>query len=205
MIDVEAIIDRVGREFAPPTMDREQLAADLEGIRDYDAPILARYKSSAPARAVRDRFRDIEKAARRLHRAIQSLPEDEREDFRLHWPRPTRASPLGLPELFMAIPDLARLAGKAANEVPLDGIIKLDRSLFEELVSGPLAECFQQHFQREPGASLGAGEQPSGPFIRFVQEALEQIGFSNNGQPYTPAAIKSALSNARAGRSRRKT
>lgn len=198
MIDVAAIIERVGPEFTPATLDREKLAADLEGIRDYDVPILARYKSSAPAKAVKTRFLEIEKLSRRLHHAIQRLPESTREDFRLKWPFPTREKPLGLTELFNAIPELARLAGQAADEVPLQGVLTLDRSVFEELVAGRLAKVFREHFGHEPDAPLHADETVDSPFVRFVLATLPEIGIAKTGSKrgntaYSPHAVRAAL------------
>jgi hypothetical protein len=78
------------------------------------------------------------------------------------------------------------------------------RSPFEWFVGQHLPLVYRHMFCQQAGISRGANKEPSGPYIRFVQSVLAELGIANRGKQYSCEAIARALSGARAGRARRK-
>lgn len=102
---------------------------------------------------------------------------------------------------------LERLAAagrhKAKHSSP-SALYRLPRSPFEFFVANGLAKVFERHFERRAGSSRVSDQRIGGPYIRFAEAALKELGITNKGKPYSREAIARALTYVRAGRSRRR-
>jgi hypothetical protein len=100
---------------------------------------------------------------------------------------------------------MVEAANYRAQSEPTVAVLNLPRSPVEYLIGNNLAECFEKHFGRKPGRSRdGYDNQIKGPYIRFVEGALKELGITNRGKAYKPETISKVLSDVTAGRSRRR-
>ncbi len=79
-----------------------------------------------------------------------------------------------------------------------------DCSAFEWLAGKHLPLVYKHIFCKDPGFSRSASQQPDGPYIRFAEKVLDELKIKNGIKRYSREAIARALSDARAGRARRK-
>ena len=90
-------------------------------------------------------------------------------------------------------------ASQIAEELHLN-----KRSAFEWLVGVKLPRIFEKFFRKSAGFSRGTAPKAGGPYIRFAEQALIELGITKSGKPYKAEAIAKARADARKGRSRRK-
>jgi hypothetical protein len=97
------------------------------------------------------------------------------------------------------------------EESPRDQIQRTEKrfgitgSPFAWLVGGRLRELFERHFGIDATFHRNKDQTPAGAFVGFVQQVLVEFDIKNDGKPYRPESIAKALTDARAGRLRRKT
>jgi hypothetical protein len=77
-------------------------------------------------------------------------------------------------------------------------------SSFEYLAGYRLPRVFERHFHQSAKVQRKADGTPDGPYIRFAEAALVELDITNRGQAYRRESIAKALTNAQAGRIRRR-
>ena len=75
-------------------------------------------------------------------------------------------------------------------------------SAFDWLVGVRLATVYERHFGQPAGRSRMKDGQVGGPYIRFVQATLRELGILNRGKPYSRETIARSVSRARGSRNR---
>jgi hypothetical protein len=79
------------------------------------------------------------------------------------------------------------------------------RSPFEWIAGHYLPQAFAKHFSTQPRFHRRAKDRvPEGPVIRFVEQALLELGIRKRGKPYSREAIAKALTDCRAHRFRKR-
>jgi hypothetical protein len=73
------------------------------------------------------------------------------------------------------------------------------RSPFEWISGNHLADVYHLIFDRKPSYS------GDGPYVRFVEATLIELGITNNGRPYSRASISKARKDDETGASRRES
>jgi hypothetical protein len=201
----------LGRIDLPPGINRDELLADLEGMRDH---LLRADIERDLLRSPRDELcADIE-GIRSLLRTAQELRSKPRQE---HLARTLAAAQhlssllLGdtvFPEARLGVqylrfrPNLLNLidALKKDYSPAVAALVGLDRgiSVFENAVQ-MIADRYRHYFDREPGASTNPyTAEVGGPFIRFTSALLEELEvYKEDGTPYAPAAIRAALKKLR--------
>ncbi|SFI65245.1 hypothetical protein SAMN04515648_0992 [Phyllobacterium sp. CL33Tsu] len=95
---------------------------------------------------------------------------------------------------------------KAAKKMIRELHLK-ERSSLEWLVGVELPRVFKKFFVLKKGPSVGfsrgKAKEALGPYIRFAEQALRELGITNHGEPYSADTIAKALFDARKRRSRR--
>jgi hypothetical protein len=75
-------------------------------------------------------------------------------------------------------------------------------SAFDWLVGVRLARVYERHFGQRAGRSRMKDGQVGGPYIRFVQVTLRELGILNHRKPYSREGIARSVSRARGSRNR---
>ena len=158
----------------PPGLDREELRADLEGMRSL---LRTRRELCSPL------------GQQQIARAIKTA-----EDL---W---MQLSLLGV-EYFRFRPHLRNLieALEKDQSPAVVELLDINRlSLFESAIS-LIADRWRHYFDTEPGYSTSPlNAVVSGPFIRFAEAVLVELEvYKEDGSRYAPAAIKEALKKLR--------
>jgi hypothetical protein len=79
------------------------------------------------------------------------------------------------------------------------------RSPFEWVAGHYLPQAFAKHFSTQPRFHRRAKDRvPEGAVIRFVEQALVELGVTKRGKPYSREAIAKALTDCRAHRVRKR-
>jgi hypothetical protein len=209
---IERLLTATGKTHVPNDLDKEKLADGLEAC-------LATYlavRERASDRPKMDRLRrlgSISKAAKRLKKQLE--PDDvwdwsqDQESRYLH-------SDIGylIKRIEGKISDLNHELewgpdSDQAIRLGVDPRALADRwkaySPFEWTAGHYLPELFAKHF----GVAAtfhrrNADVVPESPTIRFVEQALVELGILNDGKPYSRGSIAKALSDLRTGRRRKK-
>jgi hypothetical protein len=144
---------------------------------------------------------EIEKAARKL----SSLLADEDAWGEISWatanvhldPRIVLKLIVMAAEDYNTPDEEPAWAAEAAKRMTAElGINTL--SAFDWLVGVHLATIYERHFGQPAGRSRMDDGQVGGPYVRFVQATLRELGILNRGNPYRPETIARALFTARA-------
>jgi hypothetical protein len=133
-------------------------------------------------------------------------------DYRTAVQRFTGKAPIEVQSILDCLVDDFEDAG---SELSIVGRIsrpyREDRSPFYWLAGEYLPHIFEMFFEtkpkveRDPDRSRSAARRPAdGPYIRFADCALRELGIKYKGQPYTRNTIAKALTDAQSGRKRRK-
>jgi len=196
---VDRIVDAVGAEHYRKRKSREDLGARLDRA-EFWFRVNVDLRSSSTARE--KRLSAAAKAASRLQLALDRL---EQHDL----PTKPRTNELrGNIQLLRAAltppaPE-SELLQKAAEEWAEELHLK-KRSALEWLVGVKLPQIFKTFFDVPVGFSRGTAKKALGPFIRFAEQALRELGITNYyGEPYSAETIARALSDVRTRRSRHK-
>lgn len=74
--------------------------------------------------------------------------------------------------------------------------LRTARSPLDLLVTKSLSEIYRRHVGREAGVSRSEGKngEVGGPFLRFVQATLAEMGVTNGGEPYSPETLARLVS-----------
>jgi hypothetical protein len=199
-LDDQALDRIIGAAGAQSVPDRAALWSDLlEAVGEHH--IRSTFGSSKIAK---ERIERLKKIRTRAHQLASLLKADD-DDWglvRLLWPAED-ASPLAsLIELMDRI--------DVTEEKPSNLVRKTVRrfgitvSPFAWLVGGRLKELFKKHFGIDATFHRNEDQVPAGAFVGFVEQVLVEFHIMNHGKPYRPESIARALTDARAGRLRRK-
>ena len=89
-------------------------------------------------------------------------------------------------------------ATKASKRISAE--LGMTLSAFDWLVGVHLATVYERHFGQPAGRSRMNNGQVGGPYIRFVQATLRELGILNRGKPYSRETIARSFSRARGSR-----
>jgi hypothetical protein len=190
-------------------LDRVEFWSDLERcVARFH--LRSTYGKASFIRARSKRFRAIQKHAKELARLLEEDEAEEaliRDNWREILPK-EMLSPREFAEiLYRLLMNLKHLWKDDSPDSLREHIAMVEKdygrgaSAFEWLAGAELPRVFKKFFG-EP--RFGRTEQgPTGPFIHFVLAVLREFKITNRGKPYRAETIAMALTNARAGRSRR--
>jgi hypothetical protein len=193
---VRRIVEAVGKVvgFDPTTLDREDLASDLEDA-SLNFDIRQSLDEWPSDDALNDHFSRIEFAAQKLVKALGV--EGGKDIADVHpavWSALSRYKPDGVEDTSEMVLSVWRLyqTAKSFRKDPdpdeSDGVPKFpiengrDAAL-QYIITKRLPAIYKKHFSRKFGISINRGR--SGPGLRFIQAALTE-----NGHPMEPEAIK---------------
>jgi hypothetical protein len=169
-------IDRIE---LPPGINRDELGADIEGIRSL----------------LRTRY-ELQSHARRQHIA-RTIAKAEKLAEMIVGDKVAPEARLGIQYLrhrqkvLSLIEDLEKDASPAVAT-----LVGIDRGLspFENAIE-MIADRYRHFFDKEPGYQTNVySELVDGPFIRFAEAMLEELQiFNEDGSPYRSTSIKAAL------------
>jgi len=201
--DDQALDRIIGATDAQPRLGRAALWSDLQGAAG-EHHIRSEFGSPKIAKERIERLKEIRRRAYQLALLLKA-DDDDWGLIRLLWP-PEDASPLARTQFLIELID--RL--KMTQESPRDLVQQTEKrfgvkgSPFEWLVGGRLKELFKKHFGIDATFHRNVDGIPAGAFVGFVEQVLVEFNIMNGGKPYRPESIVKALTDARAGRHRRK-
>jgi hypothetical protein len=195
----------------PPGISRDELLADIGGMRDL---LLRADIERDLLRSPRDELIADLAGMRSLLRTGRELRSDLR---RQHITRTIEAAEhlrtlirgdMVSPEARLGVqylrfqPNIRNLIDelKKDHSPAVAALVGRNRgiSVFENAVQ-MIADRYRHCFDREPGASTNPyTAEVGGPFIRFTSALLEELEvYKEDGTPYAPAAIRAALKKLR--------
>jgi hypothetical protein len=200
----EQALDRIIRAAGGNSVpDRASMWSDLsEAVGEHH--IRSKYGSPGIAKKRIERLKSIRKCAAQLAELLKA-DDDDWKLVRNLWPA-EEGSPLARTQFLVEqIDNIDILKGS-----PRDAIRQTERrfgitgSPFEWLVAGQLPKLFKKHLGINATWHRNKENTPAGAFIGFATQVLAEFDITRDGKPYAPESIARALTNARAGRSRRK-
>lgn len=179
---LDRILRAVGSSHVPPDLDRMSLWADIGWARTWQGTMVELKSGSRERR----RLATIVTSAKKLRRLLE---EDKAgQSLALKYYSFRDPDPLLILEKVIA-------AVQKSQRPPQDAgpLISLPGSAFEQAILA-LQSTYQDHFRR-PVAVSRSGQRglPSGPFLRFAEACLEELGILNKGKPYKRESIISAV------------
>jgi hypothetical protein len=216
------IVSAVGASNVPQGLKLEALRDDLRGCYSRWRS-LTQLSSNTLARQRFQRFHAVAKRAE----CILALLDDGviggwvREQIAMTFPlkegapvrktaefRTDHGQPDPAPSFNGLLGGLQRLAESARYKAAYFSdfaLYRLSRSPLEYFVANVLPKVFQVHFKHpmRKFSRASAGSKARGPYIRFAEAALRELGITNKGKPYAPETIAKAITDVRTGRVRR--
>jgi hypothetical protein len=196
---LDRIIAAAGGKSVP---DRAALCSDLvAAVTEHH--IRSNFGSPKIAKERIERLKMIRTRAKQLALLLKADDDDWGLVRRL-WPAED-GSPLARTKFLVEqIDQIDLLQG-----LPRDAIRRTEHrfgitgSPFAWLVGGRLTELLKKHFGIEATFHRNDGV-PAGAFIGFAEQVLVEFQITNDGKPYELESVARALTDARAGRDRRK-
>jgi hypothetical protein len=205
---VRRIVEAVGRRHSPNGIDLQVLRRDL--IWTYIR--WKSYEHLGSDKKARARVKRVEEIAK-VADALRTLLLDDSDDIsQWAWQSVSagfQLSDFALPwrKFLIGLELVIKAARNVAGTTPTVATYHLPRSTVDYIVANELSRVYEKHLGREANRSRNrsaAGQRKAdGPFVRFAVAALSELGITNNGKPYKPETIATALTDVRAGRSRR--
>ena len=191
---VNRTLESVDPALLPFDLDRRAFRRDLGWCGTWHAVASA----SRSHNRKRKCLAMLPKAAKR----VRQLLNDERT-----WDEISLGLPPGEECPRTAIESLIKAAEAVLKEAPStvsNPILFGNYSPFEYVAGHRLPRLFEKHFRQPARVQRRADGTPDGPYIRFAEAALVELGITNRGQAYRRESIAKALTNAQAGRIRRR-
>lgn len=213
--DVDIVLDAIGRNFIPPTLDRAQFGSAI-GRAMTNSKTADELSAHAKWKAGYAHAEKIRHVGKRL----STLLSDENGDWvtkrEVH---PTDNNPnlislsadfwssrhTSISEFRKNLDLLVRHAEKLVKDAedrgirngsPTGDFFDSSHSTFEQLVGEHLAKVYREFICREPGVARTKDGKPGGPYVRFISAVLKIEGITYNGSPYTTASIAKAWAKA---------
>jgi hypothetical protein len=199
---IERILDAVGTEVTSSALDKEDLAAELGWlVAVYRGRVVGADRGLATDRT--RRMTNIRNAARQiigaLNKDIWSLISSTRANRANPYREELHAT---MERLIENIGDWFDPPDRVPSPPGSTWGARRSRSPFEELV-GDIAKLFKKQFGLEATFHRRASDHaPDSPFIRFVEQVLEEFKITHQRRTYSRETIAKALSDERTGRTR---
>jgi hypothetical protein len=211
---VAKIIAEAGTGLALDGRDREMLRNELMGCLTW-WQTLERLGTVKAARSHVQRVKKIARTARDLRNSFDDETMNRiGASFPLYAGEPganPHPNPAPSFSTFLAGLDLLiEAANQRAAAAPTHAVLRLPRSTIGHLAGKMLPKIFKKHFRRKAAIARSSQKgdasivKTGGPYIRFACAALRELGITNEGKPYSPDTIATALQDVRGKRQRRK-
>jgi hypothetical protein len=205
-VDIDRILDAIGRDIVPVDLNRHALKRSLDfSVRQYWAVV--ERNSDQPRRDLIKYYREVEKAVRKLQNKLRNRP---RVPYPWEWVELTS----GTEVLESMVKRCNTVVEELQSEIEfgLDWEEELEllapfkatteyykqRSPIDWLAGYYLPRVYWNHFGHPPVTTRG------GPYERFAGQVCEEYKIYNKGTAYQSDTFVKALTDELNGRSRRK-
>ena len=189
--DIDRILEHVGRDFVPDTLDELELRKDIVAAWDF----YQGYENTI-AKGARTRRRNYADKVSRQTRALVKLITDPSSDATLVRRRINQNLSADDAEQFFVsltngLKELALEARAAVKKYDDPDTMReiLEVSPTDWLLGEGLVRVFETHFRRPVTRTREAGGPPKGPFIRFATAVTAQLG-----EPFSDETVSKAIS-----------
>ena len=190
--NIDRILEHVGRDFVPDTLDKLELRQDILAVLDH----YQGYKGTT-AKGTRTRRRNYAEKVSKHARALFELLTDPGPDATVArrvinqtLSKDDHAEPFlisltnGLNKLAMTSLAVVR---KYSGPDPMREILEVSPT--DWLLGEGLVQVFEEHFNRPVTRTRADGGPPVSPYIRFATAVTAQLG-----EPFTDETVSKAIS-----------